>query len=98
MRRRKSSCAVMADRAYCSDRIARAALGECELLETRRLLTVTFSGAPTWTTEGPAPITSGSNAINVIANPGNGAGGATESVATRPLGGGLFQIYAGTVN
>jgi hypothetical protein len=70
-----------------------------EPLENRLLLSAALVGIPDWTFQGPAPIVSASNAINVIAAPGNAAGGAVESVAIRAIPNtSLFQVYAATVN
>ncbi len=70
-----------------------------ELLEPRLLLSATLVGVPDWSFQGPAPIISDANEINVIAAPGNAAGGAIQDVVIRPIPSTtLFQIYAATVN
>ena len=71
-----------------------------EKLEERTVPTLSLAGIPTWGDQGPRPIISTDpNDINVVASPGDGAGGAVESLAIRQLpNSSLFQLYAATVN
>src|SRR5215212_3226679 len=62
----------------------------CELLEDRRLLSVSVSGIPTWIEQGPAPSNGGQD-FTFNNNP---VGGAVEALAAHPTNADI--LYAGT--
>jgi hypothetical protein len=67
-----------------------------EILEERRLFSISLAGVPSWVEMGPDPIENGQGFQ--MASPNNAEVGAIESIAAEPTGPGTYIVYAGTVN